>query len=147
MPDPTDRLKREGRPVDPEFASDERLYRRVVRSDHVGADGYITPAGIPFPDLSVNRGKYSKAEDVLIGHPTAVAIAAARVGDIPARIDDHEFAPVHDPLPENYSHTEIRAFVDGEHVRRKPPKTVRNRFRLAFRLRVIGRSESPHSAP
>ena len=97
----------------------------------------MTPAGVPFPDLSVNRGKYSEPSDVLIGYPSAVGVATARVEDIPESIDDFEFRPVHDPEPDNYSHAEIRAFRDGEHVRRKPPKTVRNRFRLSFRLRVL----------
>ena len=139
MPKIPERLKRRGRPVDPEFSPTEDLYRRVVRPDHIGSDGFVTTAGVPFPDLSVNRGKYSEPEDVLLGHGNAVAIAAAKVGDIPREIEQHGFLPVHDPEPDNYSHTEIRTYRDGVHLRQKPSTTVRKEFRLSFRLKVLRR--------
>lgn len=105
---------------------------------HIGRDGFVLPPGIPFPDLSTNREKYSEPEDVVLGYEEdAVAIAAARVRDIPERVGEYEFRPVHVPEPENYAHTEVRTFQEGEHLERKPSKTVRKEFRLSFRLKVL----------
>lgn len=132
-----ERLKRLGRPADQEFTPQERLFRRVTRYQLIDSDGYVLPPGVPLPDLSVNREKYSQPEDVLIGHPDAVAIAAAVVSDIPTAISGHEFRPVHDPEEENYSHTEVRALRDGKRLERKPPPSVRKAFRLSFRLKVL----------
>lgn len=132
-----ERLKRRGRPVDQEFSGDERLFRRVTPHHPTDADGFVLPPGVPLPDLSVNREKYSEPADVLIGYPDAVGVAAAAVSDIPAEIEGFEFRPVHDPEEENYSHTEVRTFQEGKHLKRKPPSSVRKAFRLSFRLKVL----------
>lgn len=132
-----ERLRRRGRAAVQEFSSDERLFRRVTPHHPLDSEGFVLPPGVPLPDLSVNREKYSEPEDVLIGHPDAVGIAAAVVGDIPAEIDGYEFLPVHDPQEDNYSHTEIRTFRDGKRLRRKPPNLVRKEFRLSFRLQIL----------
>lgn len=139
MSETPDRLQRRGRPADPDFTSEERLFRRVPRSDFIDEDGFVTPAGVPLPDLSTNREKYSEPGDVLIGHEEAVAVAAAKVGDIPNEIDEYEFRPVHHPETDNYAHTEVRAFLDGQHFKDKPPKWVRKAFRVTFQLKVLPR--------
>lgn len=140
MSDVPERLKRRGRPVDPNFDPEERLYRRVPRRDFIGRDGYVLPAGVRFPDISVNRGKYSEPEDVVLGYENAAAIAAARVRDIPDRIDEYEFRPEHVPKPQNYAHSEIRAFLGGRHLKEaedRPPRAVRDEFRVLLGLKVI----------
>lgn len=132
-----ERLKRRGREADQEFSLGERLFRRVTPRHPLDSEGFVLPPGVPLPDLSVNREKYSEPEDVLIGYPDAIGVAAAVVGDIPAEIEGYEFRAVHDPEEDNYSHTEIRTFRNEKRVRRKPPSLVRKAFRLSFRLKVL----------
>lgn len=132
-----ERLKRGGRPADQEFSREERLFRRGTIHHPLDSEGFVLPPGVPFPDLSVNREKYSEPEDVLIGYPVAVGVAAAVVGDIPGEIDGYELLPIHDPEEANYAHTEVRAFREGKRTQRKPPSSVRKAFRLSFRLKVL----------
>jgi hypothetical protein len=138
-----DRLLRRGRPVDPVFAGDESLYRRVVASN---LSGYVVdPLTITFPTWSVDRGKYALPEDVLLPHYLDCGIAEFRVGDVPRRIDPadgkaYTFAVVHVPVEDHYPHSEVQSSQadDGERPR-EPGRLVQQQFRytLARRMRVI----------
>lgn len=88
MPEIPEHLLRRGRPVDPEFAPNERLFRAVARRD-LTADGFLLPTAFEFPDFSVNREKYSEPGDVILLRP-AHGIAAFGVQDVPDELEGPE---------------------------------------------------------
>lgn len=60
---------------------------------------------------------------------------AFRVRDVPQRCDGPDnraftFRVEHVPEDENYAHSEVRTYCDGERATRKPPGSVRTQFRL-----------------
>lgn len=74
-----------------------------------------------FPDFSCNWSRFSNAVDVRQrekGLPTD--------GCIYILVDNAQFhkmaTPCHDPLQNNYSHTEIRQLTDAEELSFEPPK-------------------------
>lgn len=112
-------LHQAGRPVDPEFDAEERLYRRNRSQEPELTDV------INFKRMSVNRQKYCEGPgDVLWNddeggkHPDQ-AIFALPVAALSLRIDhpdpkNHSYSfglkPVHQPKQCNYAHTEVTAF-------------------------------------
>lgn len=133
-----DEMKREGRPIDPVFESEEDLYFRFTSV--VGKKPNVRD--IHCPDQSVNRSKYSEAEWVLLPDFLDWGYGVFKVGDIPDSItrpigDPYDFMVEHDPPEENYSHCEIRAYVNG--TRRK---NIDNRnVKLYFRMRISQKTE------
>lgn len=123
------RLLRRGRAPDPDFLPLERLFRRIP-SDDAPLETVIT-----FRDgsFSVNREKYSLPEDVILGYP-GFRVFAFRVQDIPPSLDEGDraftFRVEHVPEEDNYAHSEVRTYCGGERFSKKPPKTVRAKFRL-----------------
>jgi hypothetical protein len=138
-----------GRPTIKDFEPDESLYFRFS-SKHFSDENRLPVAAIRFPDFSVNAGSFSQPIDVLIPHWIDLGIAEFKVSAIPSPLksdnkDDREFffKACHDPIDvnhpafnmpnqgfENYAHTEIRAFLEGEHFKQEPPKSVKKQFRL-----------------
>lgn len=120
-------MRRNGREIDPEFASDEKLFRRCP-ADRQGEQikaGEVHIDRIPFyPDMSVNRSKYSEPKDVL--YPDffqTFGVFSFRVEQIPDAISDDtgnhfEWKPIHVPEENNYGHSELRTFKNGEFDRR-----------------------------
>lgn len=125
------RLLRQGREPDPNFLPSERLFRRSRPS--ALDDDPLFEAVITFPDPSVNREKYSLPEDVILGYP-GFRVFTFRVQDIPRSLDEggraFTFGVEHVPEDDNYAHSEVRTYCDGERISKKPPKTVRTKFRL-----------------
>src|SRR3954454_1871037 len=128
---------------DPLFEPLERLYRRIPLRD-VEA-GSISDASIPAPAFSVDRGKYRlDPREMLVEHPRA-GIAAFCVKHIPAEItsDDgrrYEFGVEHRPEPENYSHSEVHTYYDGnrlDDLQKEPPRQVRKKFRDLLRQGIV----------
>lgn len=143
------------RPIDNEFEENESLY---LRFSAVGIDSTLENrlpvAAIKFPDVSVNRGKYSQPTDVLIPFWIQHGIAELEVGDIPSSLmsgdekdknsKNYDFKVEHDPVGpdhpsyqkykfENYAHSEIRVYKDSVHQKTenkvKIPTTVKKKFR------------------
>ncbi len=148
MPELPERLLSKGRPVDPVFDPEEYLYRRLRALD-IDPDGRIEPTSLESPDFSVNRSKYCEPEDVILPHPSC-GIASFTVVDIPESFRsveniEYRFSIEHDPLEDNYAHSEIRSYKDGQRLApKKPPKSIRTRFRLALASRMdILRSPRP----
>jgi hypothetical protein len=142
------RLLPKGRPIDTVFDPGEHLYRRLRALD-VDPDGRIEPTSLESPDFSVNRSKYSEPEDVILPHPSC-GIASFTVVDVPepfrsAENIEYLFSLEHDPLEDNYAHSEIRSYKNRQRLApRKPPKSVRTRFRLALASRMeVLRSPNP----
>lgn len=110
-----------GRPVDPEFEPAERLFMRASPDQFDDRDRLLFSA-IRVPNQSVNRERYSEPEWVRLPDPAwaAMSVAAIEVQELPEpwqRNTDVVFATnvVHDPLEENYSHSEIRIHKNGEY--------------------------------
>ena len=144
MTDVPIRLLRQGRAPDPDFLPSERLFRRAPPD--ALAENRPLETAITFPDFSVNREKYSLPGDLLVDHP-GFSILAFEVRDIPPKLgaDAREFTfrVEHEPMEENYAHSEVRTYCDGERARKKPPKTIRAKFRLqlAAHARILPVSE------
>jgi hypothetical protein len=98
----------------------ERLFRRVSPDDW--GEPHPEVDALDIPDMSVNRGKP-------IGEPTWVLLESDEyaewgivffvAGEIPPRMShadgsEFTFQATHVPLDENYPHSEIWAYKDGE---------------------------------
>jgi hypothetical protein len=103
-------------------------YRSQAEDDFQG--NYLNPLRIRLFDISVNWSKYSKPWDVIYGHsdagiaefvvrevrrdlPTELPPANPRQRHQPKR---RTYLPWHDPIDDNYSHTEIAVLRDGRRV-------------------------------
>ncbi len=133
MPDDRPRrMWRQGREIDPEFEPTEPLFSRCAKKDIVEGDenstDVLSSIAVRFPDFSVNRGKYSEPEDVLIpsvGQPPDIyaqmgivkfTVGTARWGHQPnASPIKYEMRVEHNPDEDNYSHSEVKTYKDGNY--------------------------------
>lgn len=106
-------------------------------------DPEMKPEAIVFlirlPDCSVNRSKYSLPMDVLVNKgddDTEQCVISWLVGDVPTQLPAKEPSGlaydcrvVHDPLEDNYSHTEIRTYPTGTSEVKEPSKTQKRFLR------------------
>jgi hypothetical protein len=104
-----------GRTALPFTDGDEGLYRRYQVEHFV--NGILSNIGLPFPNISVNRGSCSEPDDVLwhdkeerrfdgwgvLGFAVSEARMELQTGD--GRVLDFDLE--HKPLDLNYSHSEI----------------------------------------
>jgi hypothetical protein len=131
---------RNGRPIDPVFRLDEKLYIRFDRIDGKNVD----PACIMAPVQSVNRSKYSKAEWVLLAKfPKFInwGYGFFRVSDVPQSITSefditHYFKVEHVPEDDNYSHSEVRAYKNEKPVKHKND-AIRLKYRVMLSQRIL----------
>lgn len=131
---------RRGRAEDPVFEPTEPLYKRFSPAEFVPGSSI----SVRFPEFSVNRGKYSEPEWVLLPQWLDYGIVVFLVRDVPAEMTSeggvrYTFIVAHAPLEDNYAHSEIRALKEGRHVPRLDvPKTLKKKFRqiLAERWRI-----------
>lgn len=142
------RLIRDGRDVDDNFEPREKLYHRFNKLQQ--SEGVLYPASIRFPDFSVNRGKYSEPNDVLLyDYPSVIdwGVASFKVEDIPPPHTTGEgteyettysFAVKHVPIEENYSHSEVRTYKNGNYSKDMEvgSKKVKLRFRIYLGNRI-----------
>jgi hypothetical protein len=134
-------MYRSGRPVDMNFDDNENLYNRF-RKEYL-AEGKFLPTGIKFPDWSVNREKYSEPEDVLIPDFHEWGIAQFKVGDVPDTLPSpgdikFDFKVEHDPVEDNYSHSEVRSYKNGQHTRKiEVNRTVKKTFRQILSEKIV----------
>jgi hypothetical protein len=136
-------MLRQLRPVDSHFESSETLYYRC-RAEHISGDRLL-PQAIRFPDFSVNRSKYSEPEDVLVPTYLNWGVSAFHVSDLPlAQQTDaqtvYSWQVIHDPLEDNYSHSEVRTDKNGQYSKTLDvPKTMKKFFRqvLSDKARIL----------
>lgn len=129
-----------GRSPDPTFEPDEELYIRFSQMD----GETVNPICIKCPGQSANRSKYSQPQWVLLcDYPKFVnfGYGLILVGEIPPELTStgevvFSFKPVHDPMDNNYSHTEIRAFKEGQCVKRLYNKTLILEFRILLSRKI-----------
>lgn len=149
------RLVRNGRPEVPNFDENETLYRRF---DPIQMVNEKFP-GVSFdvPNCSVNRGGlcpyphgaeqianpvFSHPEDVIIDHPTYGVISLG-VNVIPESVvggssngfpgKKYVFRVEHTPLDDNYSHCDIRVYVDDQMTNEHLSKHAKKEFRTFLR--------------
>jgi hypothetical protein len=133
-----ERMFRQARPVDSCFESSEDLYYRC-RAEHI-SDNRLLPQAIRFPDFSVNRSKYSNPEDVLVPTYSDWGVSAFHVGDLQLeqKTDAHtvySWQVIHDPLEDNYSHSEVRTFKNGSYSETLKVPTTTKKFWLSQNCR------------
>ena len=143
-----ERLLQQGRAIDPEFAPGESLYLRYSPQIEATEDLPASAMAIRFPDFSVNRGKYSEPEDVLIPNWPDFGIAAFRVRDVPTSVSGrgivYEFKVEHDPLELNYAHSEVRTYKDGKRRREVKLRSQRRPLgRFLAREQQYSENQSP----
>ena len=139
-------MLRGGRLADPCFCPDEALYWRCTKAT-LRSIQLRSGAAFRCPDFSVNRGKYSAPEWVLLPCHHGQGIIQLLVGDIPVqkicpKDSPHVFTcgVEHMPCERNYSHSEVRWYKNGHHERNMSvPKTAKKvvRQKLAQRAQVL----------
>ena len=139
-------MYRRGRPIDPIFEPAEWLYHRC-KLEEVDGDRLL-PTAISFRNWSVNRGKYSEPEDVLIPDWKDWGIAKFRAEHVPGPMNTAgdtvwEFKIEHDPLEDNYSHSEIRSYKNGALAPKPQPSDL---IKKAFR-QIISDNSAIHRQP
>ena len=149
----------DGRPVDQGYRWYHRLYYRCAAEDVAG--DRLLPVRVKSFDVSVNWSKYSKPWDVIFGHPDAgiaLFVVCEINRDLPTELPKsaarpelqpkpRTYRPWHEPLDENYSHTEIAVFRDGMRVKKTSQISdeAKKEFRqiISDRSRVIRSPVSP----
>jgi hypothetical protein len=137
-----ERLLRNGRVEDQQFQASEKLFHRYVKKNYEqGKFLNVALSSVP----SVNRGKYSQAEDVLISEADKYigwGVVSFAVQDIPSQLlavsPTHSFFPRHVPEDLNYAHSEVwcnRIGHEGSHV--KPGNLVKKMFRALLGQRAV----------
>ena len=105
---------------DQTFLDTERLFRRVLRKD-MKPNGKARFLAFELPDMSVNRERFSTAEEARRGFRVEDwGVVSFLVRDIPPRVvldqasHSYTFRPRHVPEPGNFAHAEARVWrVDG----------------------------------
>ena len=143
MPELPDRLRRNGRAVDPVFDPPEKLFRRYRREHYVNGQFSGLGLRINIPP-STNREKYSAAEDVLFSANDEFAgwgVLSLRALDVtiglPENLPSYDFSCKHVPLEDNYSHSEIwcdSIEPTGGHI--EPDSRVKKLFRAMMGQRA-----------
>jgi hypothetical protein len=137
-------MLQQGRGIDNEFTSQERLFLRCL-ADYI-AGNKLLAAGMkfpPFPKTSVNREKHGLDEDVLVPIYCDWGVAAFRVKDIPETLRKGDgqtvlVKPEHDPELTNYAHSEIRVYENGESEERTElSKPIKKLFRGELAKKAI----------
>jgi len=135
------RLRQNGRLPDHDFSEMEQLYRRFCHEELV--DNQFISATIKPPGSSVNRQRYSEPNDVLFPDNLCCGIAYFTVQDITSiRVmsgnskDFFDFGVSHEPLPENYAHSEITVSKNGELFSKKFSKMALKEFQNILRNKI-----------
>jgi hypothetical protein len=136
-----DEMFRKGRPIVSLFSPEEDLYIRFNQVD----GNKVHPMCIRYPNQSVNRGNYSDPDWVLIPKSKFWdwGYGAFKVKDVPKALISvggarNNLTVEHDPLEENYAHTEIRAYKNSIRVK-NPNKSILAKFqvRLSQKIHIL----------
>jgi len=114
-------MLQEGRAADPDFADDERLYRRVPPKLWTEPPYDMDLDVVDAVNMSVNRSKYGPPEWVRLGEFSDWGVIYIPVGRLPSARHhqgaSHHIHPEHLPQKRNYPHSEIWVHhPDGKRV-------------------------------
>ena len=123
----------------PEFPASEEVYRRFQAEHFV--QNVLSNIGLPFPRTSFNRQSLSEPEDVLWHDQEdrrfegwgVFAVTAAQTRMCLPTGDGRtlNFDLEHNPLPLNYSHTELKCIdVDAQEEVKRPSNKVRKEYHV-----------------
>lgn len=107
------------RPKD--YAESDRLYRGYQQAEIDEETGKLEANAIRFPDFSCNWSRFSSPSDVLRRENSLPGDGCYSFSVLQARYKSMGTG-CHDPLPKNYSHTEVRQLKPDENVFVEPPK-------------------------
>lgn len=148
------RMRTGNRTPDPVFAPSEKLFRRYLPSHFQNGEFTGLAFSLTNP-ISVNRGKYSKALDVLFSDTNEWAgfgVVSFQVRHVPPRlpIDNpvFSFTVVHTPLQDNYSHSDVccyRIGSEGTHV--EPSRGVRKLLRTQLSRGLVWEVRATRGSP
>jgi len=141
-----ERLKQNNRSAVQEFDPQELLFHRFKKLNEEG--DHLYPAQVRFPDFSVNRGRFSEPEDVLLPIYLNWGIVSFNVEDIPdekvigegnSQETVYSFIIVHVPEQDNYAHSEVRTEKNGVYNqdRKIKNKEVKRYFRYKLSEKLI----------
>jgi hypothetical protein len=144
VPERPERMRRNGRPEDQEFAPTEKLFRRYTREHYI--NGQFSNVGFAFTSpQSLNRQKYSEPVDVLFsetGEFASWGVLSFKAGDLPTSFpaDNPRFTffAKHVPREDNYAHSEVWCDslpATGKYV--MPNKQVKKLFRASLSQRIV----------
>jgi hypothetical protein len=104
-----------------DFQLHEKLFRAFRKSDLNDGIDTIEANAISFPDFSCNWNRFSQSADIRNREKGKMTD-----GCFSFTVETAQFnkmaTPCHDPLPQNYSHTEIRQLTQDEPIFFEPPK-------------------------
>ena len=139
---------RKGRQIDPHFAPDEQLFRRLSRQQVEGDK--VLPASVKLeqPSFSVNRGDGSEPEDVLVpscGAAPETSYAGLGVAAFPVsavtqtkkihpEVPDYSLDVVHKPCDDNYFHSEVRTLYKNQFRENRRPGVLAKKY---LRLKIF----------
>lgn len=130
-------MRRNGRPIDPDFHPTESLYIRLPGKNRKKAD----IADIRLPIQSANRSKYGKPEWVLLPSYVDDSVGAVEVEHV--RIEGtskgsvhYELRVEHVPEENNYAHSEIRTYKKGVQLGNNEKNKINYGLRQELRRRI-----------
>jgi hypothetical protein len=146
-------MYKRGRAPDPNFDSNEPLYRRFTKysADREGEHYLLQPVALEFPWSCVNRagpsysdhgGDYGQYDDVLRPDCLHWGVAMHRVCDVPrdAKAEDgreYQIRLAHKPDEENYAHCEFTSHLGDSEERSAPPRTLRKKIRVDLSWKLV----------
>ena len=104
-----------------DYLATDRLYRSFRLSELNEGLNTLEFNAISFPDYSCNWNRFSEARDILNrekGLPTDGCFSFS----VEVAQFESMATPCHDPLPENYAHTEVRQLMEHEPLSFEPPQ-------------------------
>ena len=144
-----DHLYQKDRVPTQDFPDNEELYLRIPPDPQFWDGDEPDLSAIPFPNTSVNRQKYSSCDDVLYPPEESgrdfcdFGIGSVTVADVPPPPEitsgdgrEFTFKTFHDPCPDNYAHSEIRAFCEGKPHSKEGPRKVKTDYRMHLRKQM-----------
>jgi len=149
------RLHANGRATDPAFGLDELLFRRFPKQSLVS--GWPMALAIPFDSsgISVNRSRYSLAQDVLEpdccggNYRAGQVVLEFGVADFPAELPvenpEYKFRLKHVPGECCYAHSVIWCNPAGDIKQpcSTPSKTIRDLFRAELLTKIQSAGRTP----
>ncbi len=104
-----------------DYAEADRLFRSFSEIEMDQETGRLDANAVRFPDLSCNWSRFSIPSDVLKRENSAPGDGCYSFSVLQARYKSMATG-CHDPISNNYAHTEVRQLKPDENIFTEPPK-------------------------